>query len=144
VRLAAVAGVRLTRPVTLGCAAARALADWTEAVAAPAARARLGAALAAMTPWAGYVCRSVNDRPGAKLSEHALGRAVDLGVFHLEDGRALAVTAWTEGGDAAAFLRALWAGACGRFATVLGPEADVWHADHLHLDLAERRAPYCR
>jgi hypothetical protein len=37
------------------------------------------------------------------------------------------------------FLRRLHKGACGPFATVLGPEANEAHRNHFHFDLAERR-----
>ncbi len=44
----------------------------------------------------------------------------------------------------AAFLRALHAGACRIFGTVLGPEANEAHRNHLHLDLLpRRRSAYC-
>jgi hypothetical protein len=39
----------------------------------------------------------------------------------------------------AAFLRALHKGACSVFGTVLGPEANDAHRNHLHFDLAPRR-----
>lgn len=144
VRISAVAGVRLTRPVTVGCETASALADWTEAVAQPAAQAHAGAAVKAMTPFAGYACRPTNGRPGARLSRHALGQAVDIGAFTLADGREVTVVEGWRGRDAA-FLRAAWRGACGRFGTVLGPEADRFHHNHLHFDTARYRGgPYCR
>jgi Extensin-like protein C-terminus len=31
---------------------------------------------------------------------------------------------------------------CARFTTVLGPGADGYHEDHIHVDLAERRGGY--
>ena len=37
------------------------------------------------------------------------------------------------------FLRRMHAGACTMFGTVLGPEANEAHRDHLHLDLAPRK-----
>ena len=37
------------------------------------------------------------------------------------------------------FLRSIHEGACGTFGTVLGPEANEAHRNHLHLDLAARR-----
>lgn len=37
------------------------------------------------------------------------------------------------------FLKALHNGACGIFTTVLGPEANAAHHDHLHVDMKERR-----
>lgn len=44
------------------------------------------------------------------------------------------------------FLRTLHAGACGVFKTVLGPDADAAHRDHMHVDLAVRRsrATFCQ
>ena len=39
----------------------------------------------------------------------------------------------------ATFLRDVHAGACRIFGTVLGPEANEAHRNHLHLDLARRR-----
>jgi hypothetical protein len=43
------------------------------------------------------------------------------------------------------FLRSLRSGACGPFTTVLGPEANDVHRNHLHLDLnAMRSAPHCQ
>jgi hypothetical protein len=42
------------------------------------------------------------------------------------------------------FLRRIHAGACRIFGTTLGPEANDAHRNHLHVDLAERRASgYC-
>jgi hypothetical protein len=38
-----------------------------------------------------------------------------------------------------AFLRETHATACKRFMTTLGPEADKFHRNHFHIDLAERR-----
>ena len=41
-------------------------------------------------------------------------------------------------------LRRLHNSACGPFGTVLGPEANALHADHLHFDTEERRSgPWC-
>ncbi len=43
------------------------------------------------------------------------------------------------------FLKAIHAGACSVFGTVLGPESDAAHRTHFHLDMAERRhGAYCR
>lgn len=44
----------------------------------------------------------------------------------------------------AKFLRTVHQGACGIFGTVLGPEANDAHRDHLHLDMKQRRRrAYC-
>lgn len=43
------------------------------------------------------------------------------------------------------FLRKAYAGACGTFGTVLGPEANEAHRDHFHLDLkARKKLAYCQ
>lgn len=47
-------------------------------------------------------------------------------------------------GARSAFLRRVHEGACGIFGTVLGPEANDAHRDHLHLDMKSRpRQAYC-
>lgn len=61
-----------------------------------------------------------------------------------ERGEASRVSATPEMPLDARFLRRLHAGACGPFGTVLGPEANEAHRDHLHLDLAPRkRTAFC-
>lgn len=144
IRLSSVSGVRLTRPVTVGCEVSRRLADWVDGVAKPAAAAK-GAALASMDPYAGYTCRPVNGQVGRRLSEHAFGHAIDLGVFRLSDGREISVLdGWRSRGEERRFLQALWTGACDTFGTVLGPDSDRWHANHFHFDVAQRRQAHCR
>ena len=145
VTLTAVAGVALTRPVTVGCRVAVATADWVEQSAAPAARATLGAPLTAMTPYAGYACRTRNHRAGARLSEHGFGRAIDIGAFQAGGRTVELLSGWRGPADERAFLRAVWRGACAHFRTVLGPDADRFHRDHFHFDVARRGgAAYCR
>jgi hypothetical protein len=127
----------LTPAPLLRCAMAEALATWLRQEAAPAAAA-LGSGLRVVETYDDYECRSRNRRPGAKLSEHAGGNAVDVRAFRLADGRVVALT------DAAAspdFRTVLRDSACRRFTTVLGP-GDPYHADHIHLDIAERHGGY--
>lgn len=52
----------------------------------------------------------------------------------------------TEASPERRFLERIHKSACGPFATVLGPDANEDHRDHLHLDLAQRRndSTYCR
>ena len=57
--------------------------------------------------------------------------------------------AWWAGGAgerSSGFLRAVHDEACGEFHTVLGPNADANHRDHIHLDLQNRKSgkSYCR
>jgi hypothetical protein len=144
VRLEAAAGVALEPPATVACETARALLAWIEGGAKPAFAAE-GRSLAAVTVLDDYSCRGVNRDPEAELSEHAYGRAIDIGGFRLGDGATVAVReAWSasEWGPA---LRRVHAAGCGVFGTVLGPDANPLHADHLHLDTEARRSgPYCR
>ena len=100
-----------------------------------------GRGLAGLDVAAGYVCRTRNNQPGAKISEHALGRAVDVMALRRTDGSVLRIGGAT--GPDAALVARLRAGACGPFTTVLGPGSDAFHEDHLHFDIAERRRTYC-
>ena len=84
-----------------------------------------------------YVCRSRNGN--AKLSEHALGNAIDIASFVLGDGRQVDVKAGAEQKEQE-FLDGLRKAACGPFKTVLGPGSDADHALHFHFDLAKRRS----
>jgi hypothetical protein len=47
---------------------------------------------------------------------------------------------WKGEGERAAFLREVRDGACDLFATVLSPDYNAAHRDHLHLDQARRGA----
>ena len=92
-----------------------------------------------------YACRTRNNRPGARLSEHGLGRAIDIGGFRLADGRRISVKEDWGGSGEGKFLKALHRQSCGLFMTVLGPGADRYHHDHFHLDTARRNgSTYCR
>ena len=144
VRVTSVAGIRLSPPALLGCPTARRLADWLTGVAQRQARAHLGAGIAELRVTGSYACRSVNNA-GRWRSEHARGRAIDIGGFTLSNGAEVTVARdWGET-PAGAFLREIWRKACGLFSTVLGPDADRHHRDHLHLDTAPRGGePYCR
>ena len=66
-------------------------------------------------------------------------RSTSLG-FRLADGRRISACCATGRGRPAeaAFLRDVRDGACDLFATVLSPDYNAAHADHLHFDLAER------
>ena len=82
-----------------------------------------------------YSCRGRNRVPGAKLSEHGKGNAIDLDALIVAPARRIPLTG-PESTPVAALLRAA---ACARFATVLGPGSDGYHETHIHLDLEDRR-----
>ena len=71
----------------LTCAMAESFAGWLRDEAAPQA-AKLGSPLRAVENYDSYECRSRNRIPGAKLSDHAHGDAIDVRAFHLADGSA--------------------------------------------------------
>lgn len=137
-------GVTLEPDTQLTCPAALATARWVRDVVQPAARALgEGVTLSGITHASTYVCRGRNGQPGAKISEHAKGNAVDIGRFTFEGHEPLAIVPRQGKGDIEeAFQRAVQAGACLHFTTVLGPGSDAFHDDHLHLDMAGRRSSY--
>lgn len=126
------------RPTALlRCPMVPAVERWIAQTIEPAARRHLGAPVVEMKVAASYACRPINHQSGGRLSEHGHANAVDISAFHLADGRVVTVKdGWYGNASERAFLRAVHGGACGEFTTVLGPEADRFHRDHLHVDLA--------
>ena len=144
VRLAEAAGVALEPAPTVACAAARALSAWLVRGPRPAFAAE-GARLEALVVVDAYSCRSRNRAEAGKLSEHARGRAIDIAGFRLDDGATVTIREGWGSGAWGPVLRRIHAAGCGTFGTVLGPDANPLHADHLHLDVEERRSgAYCR
>lgn len=139
-KVAALAGgsVMLNSDATLGCPMLPALDAWIASVVQPVAQARLGASVVAISTMGSYSCRSIDNQRGARLSEHAFANALDIGGFRLSDGRDISIVRdWKQGDEQTrAFLRDVHGGACQYFTTVLGPGADVFHYNHIHLDLA--------
>jgi Extensin-like protein C-terminus len=79
----------------------------------------------------------MNNQYGAALSEHAFANAIDIAAFKLADGRTIDVMRGWKGDDIErTFLRRVHAGGCRYFNTVLGPGADAFHYNHIHVDLA--------
>jgi hypothetical protein len=134
--------VGLDKALTIDCPMIPALEAWLNEIVQPDAAARFGQRVASVRVFGAYSCRSVDNIAGARLSEHAFGNAVDVSGFTLADGRTLEfVRDWKSvGTQEAAFLHAAHAGACRYFTTVLGPGADVFHYNHIHLDLANHGA----
>ena len=139
-------GVPVANLGAMQCPLARAFAQWAYYAAMPAARRFLRGELVKIETMGSYACRNINGVAGpaaSQRSEHAFANAVDVSAFILADGRRVSVKAgWSGASDERQFLRALHQSACKRFQTVLGPDYNAAHHDHLHFDMG--RGPYCR
>jgi hypothetical protein len=123
------------------CPVAAALALWERDVVQPAARRHFGARVTRIDHSGSFSCRRLYGREGGAFSEHATADAIDIAGFRFDDGSRVTVLRDWRGDDAeAAFLRDVRDGACDLFSSVLSPDYNAAHADHFHLDLAERGA----
>ena len=136
-------GVPITNVTAIRCPMARALALWTRETLQPAARDVFGSRVVKIESMGGYSCRNIIGGRGTGRSEHATGNAVDIGAFVLADGRRVSIRlGWNGSDDDRAFLRTIRGAACKRFQTVLSPDYNAAHFDHLHFDLGGK--PFCR
>jgi hypothetical protein len=86
-----------------------------------------------------YSCRGMNGQPGARISEHAFGNALDIAAFILGDGRKITVKdGWRGTPEEQGFLHDVQGAACEQFTTVLAPGSNRFHYDHIHVDLMRR------
>jgi hypothetical protein len=130
--------VALTPAGVMRCTMATAVANWIRNDVAPEV-AKLGSAIKALDNFDSYECRGRNGDPSAHLSEHGRANAIDVHGFKLADGRMIELTDRAQPRE---FREAVLRSACTRFPTVLGPDSDWHHEDHIHLDLIERRSNY--
>ncbi|HET9355473.1 MAG TPA: extensin family protein [Sphingomicrobium sp.] len=122
------------------CPVAAALRLWLPAVQ-QAARRHLGSTVVRIDHFGSYSCRQLYGGSAGPWSEHATADALDIAGFRFADGRRITVAGhWTGSGTEAAFLRAVRDSACDLYATVLSPDYNDAHRDHLHLDQAARGA----
>ena len=139
-------GVPVTNIKAMRCGLARSFTGWVEHAVAPAARQMLGSDLVRIESMGTYACRAVVGAAGAagRLSGHATANAVDVSGFILQNGRRITLQQAWNGTDpgARAFLRVIRASACKRFGTVLSPDYNAAHYNHLHLE--DDRAGFCR
>ncbi len=136
-------GVPITNVTAIRCPLARAIALWTRETLQPVARDVLGSRVVKIESMGGYSCRNIIGGRRTGRSEHATGNAVDIGAFVLADGRRVSIRqGWNGSDDEREFLRQIRGDACKRFQTVLSPDYNAAHFDHLHFDLGGK--PFCR
>ncbi|ESR27348.1 extensin family protein [Lutibaculum baratangense] len=140
--------VGFNAPITANCNVLSAFDGWINHVVQPAAGQLYGTRVTEVKLMGSYSCRNRNNSRKGKISEHAFGNAIDVAGFQLADGRFISVkNDWRSDPWAQAFLRITHQGACEIFTTVIGPDGDRYHQDHLHLDLARHGTKgyrYCK
>ncbi|WP_228243393.1 extensin family protein [Porphyrobacter sp. GA68] len=126
----------------VACPLASGFNAWVRFGVDRAARQYLGSPLARVETMGSYACRNVAGT--SRLSAHSQARAIDIGGFVLADGRRITVLAGWNGGTEAEqqFLRVIRDSACRRFGTVLSPDYNAAHRDHLHIE--EGSGSFCR
>jgi hypothetical protein len=124
---------------TLACPIVSVLDHWLADSVQPAAQRWFGARVVEIKQISAYSCRGMNGDSRAHISEHAFGNALDIAGFTLADGRHISVKdGWKGLPEEQGFLRDVQAAACQQFTTVLAPGSNVYHYDHIHVDLMRR------
>ena len=137
--VAALGPVAVKPAATLACPIVSVLDRWLADSVQPAAMRWFGARVVEIKQISAYSCRGMNGNPHAHISEHAFGNALDIAAFTLADGRRISVKdGWKGMPEEQGFLRDVEAGACQQFTTVLAPGSNVYHYDHIHVDLMRR------
>jgi hypothetical protein len=131
--------VALKPAATLACPIVSALDRWLAESVQPAAQRWFGSPVAEIKQISAYSCRGMNGNSRARISEHAFGNALDIASFTLADGRRISVKdGWKGMPEEQGFLRDVQGAACQQFNTVLAPGSNVYHYDHIHVDLMRR------
>lgn len=129
----------------LSCPAALAMSIWRRQVVEPAARDIFGSDVVQIDLMGAYSCRNVNGAATGRRSAHARANALDFGGVRLRNGRRITVLdGWSGADDEARFLRRVRDESCRIYGTVLSPEYNAAHRDHLHLEIREATWTMCR
>jgi Extensin-like protein C-terminus len=124
---------------TLACPIVSVLDRWLADSVQPAAMRWFGARVVEIKQISAYSCRGMNGNSHAHISEHAFGNALDIAAFTLADGRRISVKdGWRGLPEEQGFLHDVQGAACRQFTTVLAPGSNVYHYDHIHVDLMRR------
>lgn len=133
--------VALKPAATLACPIVSALDRWLAESVQPAAMRWFGARVVEIKQISAYSCRGMNGNSRAHISEHAFGNALDIAAFTLADGRRITVKdGWKGMQEEQGFLREVQGSACENFNTVLAPGSNIYHYDHIHVDLMRRNS----
>jgi len=131
--------VEVKPPATLACPIVSMLDEWIGTAVQPAAQKWFRQPVVEIKQISAYSCRGMNGDPSAHISEHAFGNALDIAEFTLADGHKISVQyGWHGSPEEQGFLHDVQAAACQDFTTVLAPGANVYHYNHIHVDLMRR------
>jgi Extensin-like protein C-terminus len=131
--------VEIKPAATLACPIVSALDQWIAAAVQPAARHWFHQPVVEIKQISAYSCRGMNGNPNSHISEHAFGNALDIAEFTLADGHRVSVQyGWRGSPEEQGFLHDVQLAACESFTTVLAPGANVYHYNHIHVDLMRR------
>lgn len=137
--IAAIGPVTIKPTATLACPVVSALDRWIVESIQPSAMRWFGQPVAEIRQISAYSCRGMNGNRNARISEHAFGNALDIASFTLADGRRISVKdGWRGLPEEQGFLRDVQGAACQQFSTVLAPGSNIYHYDHIHVDLMRR------
>jgi hypothetical protein len=129
----------VTPSATLACPLVSMLDRFVSDSVQPAAVRWFGQPVVEIKQISAYSCRGMNGDPNAHISEHAFGNALDIAAFTLADGRKVTVKdGWHGAPEEQGFLHDVQGAACSLFTTVLAPGSNVYHYDHMHVDLMRR------
>jgi hypothetical protein len=128
--------VEVKPAATLACPIVSMLDQWITTAVQPAALKWFRQPVVEIKQISAYSCRGMNGNPNAHISEHAFGNALDIAEFTLADGHKVSVQyGWHGTPEEQGFLHDVQAAACEDFTTVLAPGANVYHYNHIHVDL---------
>jgi hypothetical protein len=133
------ASVTVTPPATLACPLVSALDRWVTEGVQPAALRWFGLPVSEIKQISSYSCREMVGSGTSTISEHAFGNALDIAAFTLADGRKITVQdGWNGTPEERGFLHDVQLSACENFTTVLAPGYNIYHYNHIHVDLMRR------
>jgi hypothetical protein len=126
------------------CQTALSLAHWLKNTVQPALDAASpGRKIVGVVPGTTFACRLRNNASSGVISEHARGNAFDVAAFKLDNGETLDMKPRQDDHTMeGAFQKAISAGACLYFTTLLAPGSDASHETHVHVDIKDRKNGY--